>query len=267
MNQKRIIGFILLVTTAILMSCSSIKPIKPKDSGSVIISEQSTHSKISNLYNDVYYIKTSKIVVRINEKEILFPYVTIGTGFLLSDSSFITARHVVEPWLFYPYDNDMFQVMALGKIGGDITLYFDAYSPSGKVLNFTSKEFSFHKDTADVNTNMDWAKSVTKEAGNLVYDSNLSSSMETATPMIILGYPLGKGYNSLSDISPLYGECKVARDGLDGGLIDIEGRPFTFGNSGGPVLTMVNGKYVVIGIVSSLQQTLGFIVPISSVGK
>jgi len=73
------------------------------------------------------------------------------------------------------------------------------------------------------------------------------------------------GVNSSSDILPIYSECQVSRDGLDNGKIDISGRSFDTGNSGGPVFAMMGNDYYVVGIVSAEKGAQGLIVPLASI--
>ena len=49
------------------------------------------------------------------------------------------------------------------------------------------------------------------------------------------------------------------------GVINISGRSFDRGNSGGPVFMKTNNGYVVVGIVSAGMGTQGMIIPISKI--
>jgi hypothetical protein len=89
--------------------------------------------------------------------------------------------------------------------------------------------------------------------------------MEASTRLYVLGFPFTMGAYDSTDIRPIYSECEVSRDGLDHGRIDISGRGFDHGNSGGPVFTLVDGKYYVVGIVSAEVGAQGFIVPIAAI--
>ena len=73
------------------------------------------------------------------------------------------------------------------------------------------------------------------------------------------------GVNNPNDIKPLYNECNVARDGLSNGVIYISNRGFDQGNSGGPVFTKTNNRYVVVGIVSGGAGAQGLVVPITAI--
>ena len=67
-----------------------------------------------------------------------------------------------------------------------------------------------------------------------------------------------------SNLKPIYGNCTVAKDGLENGVILITNRNFEQGNSGGPVFAKVNGTYKVVGLVSAgAGSSIGLIVPIS----
>jgi S1-C subfamily serine protease len=93
----------------------------------------------------------------------------------------------------------------------------------------------------------------------------MSRSLHAADRLCVLGFPFGNGANSAHDIRPNYSECYVSVEGLNKGLIDIGGRAFDHGNSGGPVFAISGNRYYVVGIVSAGAGMQGFIVPISAI--
>ncbi|MBS1659575.1 MAG: trypsin-like peptidase domain-containing protein, partial [Bacteroidetes bacterium] len=244
-------------------------------------------SSVQSLYGNVYYIRTDKIVAEFNGQTFECPVGLSGTGFLLNDGSFVTARHCVEPWYFIKNESSeaMKAINVIASNGGKITHYFTAWSPSGGKISFKSTDFVIDRSqdeegkykekdgtevlvtlaTKSLDNGRDWAVVKTDGKSGLSFNVDLSSKLPASTKLYVLGYPFGMGVNSAQDIKPIYSECQVSRDGLDNGKIDISGRGFDQGNSGGPVFAMVDNKYYVIGIVSAEYGAQGYIVPLASI--
>lgn len=207
-----------------------------------------------------------------------------GTGFLLSDGRFVTARHVVEPW-YYPQqgrhvDERMLMLNAIANNGGNVVAYFGAVSSTGTKFTFStpqcrvnrSNDEEYHTERGDrlviaSASAHDFATVSTGRQGGLPFDSHASANLERGTKLTVLGFPLGLGANSMTDINPIYGSGIVAADGLQNGLILTTDTNYEQGNSGGPVFyTAPNGKLIVIGVVSAYAgRSTGFIVPISAI--
>lgn len=200
-----------------------------------------------------------------------------GTGFLLNDGTFVTARHVVEPW-YYGDDNLSVKLNLYSSNGFKIDALLYAVSPSGKHFELKTSVFKCNRshdrmvsfgeykirDTSSDYT--DFASSSVGSKGALSYDSQLSTNLKAGEKLFILGYPLGLGASS-NGVKPSYSSAEVARDGLaDGGYILTTSTGFEHGNSGGPVFVERNGKKVVVGIVSAgAGRSTGFVVPIAAV--
>lgn len=198
-----------------------------------------------------------------------------GSGFLLNDGTFITARHVVEPWYFSNSNLEMF-LNVIASNGGKVVAHFMAVSPNGTRLEFTTSQFQCnrsHDKTKSVEgvkvriastDNSDFAFCKVGTKGNLSYDSTLSNNLKAGDKLVVWGYPLGLGGGS-NNVKPSLSRAEVARDGLaEGGYILTTASGFEHGNSGGPVFVERNGKFIVIGIVSAgAGRNTGFVVPIS----
>ena len=209
-----------------------------------------------------------------------------GTGFLLADGRFVTARHVVEGWYFWQDGNGVNESMALfnyiANNGGKVVAHFIAVSSSGSQIEFSSD--MFHCDRSADQSGVledggvmslaspdaaDYAYCrVSGTSGGLKYDRQKCRSLERGTNLVVLGFPLGLGANAIDDISPIYGSAIVAVDGLQQGSILTTDTNYESGNSGGPVFyTNSEGELVVIGIVSAYAgRNIGMIVPISVIG-
>ncbi len=206
-----------------------------------------------------------------------------GTGFMLEDGRFITARHVVEPWYFLnsggKVDESMLMLNIIAHNGGKVVAHLGAVSNSGEKLSFTSTQChtlrngdeTYASDEGErivvaSATAKDFATISTGRAGGLKYDTQASRNLERGTKLAILGFPLGLGASS-SGINPIYGSAVVAADGLQNGMILTTETTYEHGCSGGPVFyTDSNGNMVVVGITSAIAgRSTGFVEPISSI--
>ena len=208
-----------------------------------------------------------------------------GTGFLTSDNRFITARHVAEGWYFWISGgqvNEAYQYLNyVVNNGGRVVAHFIAVSSSGKRLSFTSEQFKVNRST-DQTTNTDdgskltvamlnhtdWAY-INMNGGHLNVNTTRSSRLNRNEHLYILGFPMGIGANSPTDITPMSSEAKTAHEGLQNGVIITTATTFEQGNSGGPVFALdEKGELEVIGIVSAGSgRSTGFVVPISAINK
>ncbi|HIZ87630.1 MAG TPA: FHA domain-containing protein [Candidatus Coprenecus pullistercoris] len=201
-----------------------------------------------------------------------------GTGFLLADGRFVTARHVVEGWSYFGNDERLAMLNVIANNGGKVVAHFMAVSSSGSRLQFTSEDFYCDR-SHDVSyiledgkqlveaplDETDFAYMRTSAVSGLKYDLGKSRNLERGTVLTVLGFPLGLGANDVNDINPIYGSGTVAKEGLQDGYILITDTNYEQGNSGGPVFyTDKNGDLTVVGIVSAgAGRTTGFVVPIS----
>lgn len=242
----------------------------------------SSDHPLKALYPFVYYISSEKITFQTGEGTRSIEGNISGTGFLLSDGTFVTARHMVEPWFYGDRQDDSILNILANNVGKVIHT-FTAYSPDGTKLTLSSADFTMNKSSdqsvalpindkslvftkPSLRDGSDWATCKVTAKNGLTFDKTMATHLEAATTLYVLGYPFGMGVNNQLDFSPIYSECKVSRDNLDGGIIDISSRAFDHGNSGGPVFAKnAQGNYVVIGIVSAGRDQQGFIVPISAI--
>lgn len=203
-----------------------------------------------------------------------------GTGFMLRDGRFVTARHVIESWLFWnDQESQDFTLNLVANNGGAVVAHFVATSPTGRTMRFNSTMFHTNgahdrrmttEDGVVVSrANTDETDYAWFNAGGsgLDFDVAASSNLGRGTRLTILGYPLGFGSNSDGVIQPLLGTATVSVPGLRDGVIYTTETSLEHGNSGGPVFyTDADGNLRVVGIVSAIAgSSLGFIVPLSAV--
>lgn len=207
-----------------------------------------------------------------------------GTGFLLSDGRFVTARHVVEPWYFLEggdaTDDELLSLNILASNGGKVVAYIGAVSPTGDKIMFKSSECRVNRSgdrwkqtrsgervaVAPMGAR-DFATFQAGRSGGLPFSPDASRNLRRGTKLTVLSFPLGLGANSYNDINPVYGSATVAADGLQDGMILTTETTYEKGSSGGPVfITDSSGRLVVVGITSAIAgRSTGFIEPISSI--
>ncbi len=213
----------------------------------------------------------------------------VGTGFLLSNGRFVTARHVVETYYYFNAnwgDDRISNALLLQNLvannGGEIVTTFLAISNSGDRIQFTNKQCTIDRSgdraaTTTLENGMtaalkvasndaaDWAAFSTSKSG-LPFDAEMSAHLPIGTNLQILGFPYGRGGENPSAVSPISSHAEVARDGLDvNGTIMTSNDDTQSGNSGGPVFMIKDGKYIVIGILSGSTLAKGRVVPIKVV--
>lgn len=260
--------------------------------GKASTANSSMNSAIDAVTHGVYFIYTEGFDIQLPNGESTYlasgnndaPSWT-GTGFLLSDGCFVTARHVVEAWSFWLSGNTVDEGLVWFNLivnnGGRVIARFVARTSTGESFRFTSDQMQFDTsfDTYDTDRNgnrisladydmpqMDYAYMMAGRPGPIVADPYLSRHLERMTELTILGFPFGIGASSRK-VSPVYGNATVAVTGLQDGGILTTNTNYEHGNSGGPALARdASGNLVAVGIVSmSFGKNMGFIVPISEV--
>ncbi len=253
------------------------------------VSSDINNQAIEDCLPHVYYIQTAKFEIHLPSGETGFLDCSqdgvprwSGTGFLLKDGRFVTARHVVEGWYFWQdgsgVNEQLAQLNYIVNNGGSVVAHFIAVSSSGKQMQFTSKQFNCDR-SRDVSGTVedggqmsiaqldetDYAYFQTSNHSGLNFDKGKSTKLERGTKLTVLGFPLGLGANAVNDINPIYGSGIVAAPGLQQGRILTTDTNYEQGNSGGPVFcTDEKGNLTVIGIVSAgAGRVTGFVVPIS----
>jgi hypothetical protein len=254
-------------------------PKTPTDS--VAVSAAASNKTIASCEPYVYFVMISKIVLMYNGDSRTFEDIGTGSGFLLNDGRFVTARHVAEPWMYPSSAEDELSLTcnAVAHAGGEAVCYIDAYSPTGQRISFTSKQIVVDRSSDEIyywngneiripeRDDLDWAYYRAGMSGGLPFNNTLSTKLPVQAKLTVLGYPFGIGANSPDDIHPIYSEAVVAREGLVNRCIMTTATTFEHGNSGGPVFaTSTDDDLIVVGLVSSgVGRSTGFVVPINAV--
>ena len=201
-----------------------------------------------------------------------------GTAFLLNDGRLVTAQHVVNPFMAYPFEEeDQLINGMLSQFPEKFICSFNAVSPKGDRISveYPLSQPSFHMGKfqreiigtvsyegvnmpltyIDACDHRDYAWIKTNKTGSLVADGPFSQTMPVKTHLDILGFPKGVGAENVNHLSPIYSESTVAREGLDvDGCILLSNSETDHGNSGGPVFAVKDGRYVVVGILSGANR-------------
>ena len=280
-----------------------IKSLKDKviDTDNIVVDQNKIKGDSSipqKISDNIYYIQTLGYVLELDGEQVTVECGDIigtgedavkvdgwlGTAFLLSNGKLVTARHCVEGWYYDLLQASPWELKlnALASSGAKVSVILAAVSPKGDVLKFSSndvmcKRSGDHPITLDNGViitvagnetfdNLDYAWFDTNLKGGLNFSKDLSNNLKTETPLKIYGYPHGWGMNGVENVKPIMGSGVVAQDGLENGVILVGSASFESGHSGSPVFYVdKDGKYTVVGIVSSKTQNYGFIVPISQI--
>ncbi len=239
---------------------------------------------------DVYYFRANKVIYEVNGQEHQInsgshPYGWSGTGFLLNDGKFVTARHCVEGWLYEDFEEESEiaqAVTAASSFSGiKIKAYFTAVSSkSGNTFNFTSDDFTINhsldkkvqigvdedgdpaywvfpypvlSSMPETMWSTDWAYTTNTggKRGEIEADGSLSRSLMPLQDLIVLGFPRGIGANDGNNgIEPIPYTMTTSRQGLAANGCILHSRGTDHGNSGGPIFALKDNKLVVVGIVS-----------------
>ncbi|MDR1680348.1 MAG: FHA domain-containing protein [Prevotellaceae bacterium] len=253
---------------------------------------------IDNCKDDIYFLTVSKVYLTDGSDTQDIEAGWSGTGFLLDDGRFVTARHCIHAWRFGPDNEAIARAAALVSTYPDnvqLVAVIEAVSRTGKRFSFKSTDFTVddrfdtreqvgvyddgdlmyytHIDT-DENArawSTDWACIRTSSKGKLTADAVLSNNLRSGKELHVLGFPMAIGVGDTpAVINPSYNKFSVGFDGFDNSGCFLHTRGTEHGNSGGPVFAQKDNKLVVIGIVSrgsAKTDEYNYGVPISAIGN
>lgn len=241
---------------------------------------------IESVRSSVYFIVTTVYAKIENETQAIST--SSGTGFLLKDGRFVTARHCVEPWVFgsdlnfnvmnESYDNVTVwsEIKAYGE-NDDFTMRSSDFTIDRSMdvlLNVGTDDYgnpmkmrlAFYYKYEDPETGeviefgdvrmggTDWAVAKTGIRGAIEHNASLSTSLTQGTEVHVLGFPAGLGAgDGQNRIEPIYNKMNVARNGLNSQGCIMVSQGVAHGNSGGPVFAVKDGKIYAVAIVSKLE--------------
>lgn len=242
---------------------------------------------IEQVSRHVYFLKMYLTIAGESDRT----FVGSGTGFLLSDGRFITARHCVQPWAYVNLEAQkeadqrwlLVNWLYYNRPKGTIKLELELTSPENKTIVLPAEKFTvrdgqdlYYTDIdvglgpgkvqlASPEDGTDWAfcSVDTKSLIGVPADPVGCSQLKSGTVLHVLGYTFGLG-NSGEAPSPFYSTAHVSQTGLVGGLINVTNLSAAQGNSGGPVFVEKDGQLVNVGLVSATNSDAGMVVPISA---
>lgn len=274
----------------------TIKPVVPPPSDAVT---SSSVPSLRELEGSIYFIYITN--VQVGQDNISKPfeldkdlsYSWSGTGFLLEDGRFVTARHVIQPWRFKidcggmeSDDLDQQVKTYLNNVeitGGKVEITYLAISPNGDRFSFTNSDVvhDLSKDVLEcggkdnpeygvkkcIKYSTDWAYiKFNKRKGKLKINTELAENLPKGMEVYGLGYSYGSYLQSNYKLEPLLIEGKVVQSKTTNGLISIAANALDAGSSGGPVMIkMADGSFEVVGIISNRLGQVQFLVPISEI--
>lgn len=242
-----------------------------------------TPEAFAEVSKNVYYIMVG---VFLNDE---YQFAYTGTGFLLNDGRFVTAKHCVD--MGYNHEGDFnddesttmlnslhyFQPEALKYklvgVSGDGDQISITYTPTSSPWSWGYTEYEtgtvsitdesgedltlpVKYSTSTVGAD-DWAYFRTGKSGGLEFDAQWSANLGAGTPLHILGFPRSVGTEEMSTtgrVSPNYVQSSVGQAGLYDGIILLANDEVDHGNSGGPVFAQRDGRPIVIGILSGKER-------------
>ena len=230
----------------------------------------------------IFYIEVTDFKVSYQGKVDDLDVAWSGTGFLLEDGRFVTARHVIQAWHFLSEgaSKGMIAANVLEQLGGSVDVTFRAKSPDGTTMNFKSTQFKWD-DSDDVDMEAvlkgktynckvaqlpdakDWAYFKSGKPSKMPVNATASTQLKQGINVAVFGYSYRIG--SSGTPTPLYSSSVVGFDGTRDGVIYLTNRNFGQGNSGGPAFVKNGGRYEVIGIVSAgTGAEIGILIPIGA---
>jgi hypothetical protein len=254
----------------------------------IVIAQSGNSLELRYLRNSVYFIRITNVQVYFQQtQEVIdiskYGLSWSGTGFLLNNGDFITARHVIQPWRFidecssWNLDNEkgeaiLAYVNNAEIAGGSVEIIYEARSADGDLFTFSNKDLVFDQSGDKLfdcdkegsnkqlkicpitNNASDWAKlTLNNKKGLLKLNRDISRSLSQETPIYGYGYSYGQFLQAFNQdrIAPILIKGELVQDRTMNGMINITANALAPGSSGGPMMIKnANGDYEVIGIIS-----------------
>lgn len=277
--------------TVRIKSLEGIKDNTTVVTNTVYVNPQSNDGKVlEQVKPSVFYVQT-KVYIEIDgvkEEKLSCG----GTGFLLDDGRFVTARHCVEPWMA---DGGLWMYYALSQSVEDVRIYalITIINKENKVYTLNNRSFTIdrshdtdHTETVDLgeegevelsgklafnspaSMGSDWAVARINAKGAFHDGKATSANLKAGRELHLLGFPGGNGVaDGKQFISPIYNKLTVSRDGLNDSRCIMVNQGIDHGNSGGPAFYIQGGAAYVVGIVSrgdSNSKLYNHLVPMSN---
>jgi len=242
---------------------------------------------LAEIKNDIYFIVTHSYIYDKSLDKIEPVATTTGSGFLLSDGSFVTTRHCVENWLIdhneqcvhanikantYPKNYNLYsQVMVYSKNGLQFTLKssdfkinrrldvlsetdIDELNKPIRKRNMLPISVECEAPESGLMFSQDWAVAKIARKSKLKADYVASCALRAGEDAHILGFPHTAGVAQCENmLEPIYDKESISRDGIDSYGCILTSKNADNCNSGSPVMALRNNRLVVVGILSRLN--------------
>ena len=257
----------------------------------VVDPEKDLLEGINKIKSSVYAVITSVYIS--SESETQKVGQTQGTGFLMEDGRFVTARHCVEPWLFdtgnlqlaYALSNSSeglirvyAVILAVNNKGDQIKLSNSDFRVDRSGDKVIDVPYELNGESVNLKGGLgfsnnaslgnDWAYAHTSQRGSIKDGKGIATSLRAGTSAHLLGFPQGLGIgDGKTIVDPIYNRLTITRDGLNEYRCIMLNQGVDHGNSGGPVFVQQGKDLLVIGVVSrgDIQSELyNHIVPMSN---
>lgn len=246
-------------------------------------------SNLRDYYSQIYTLKIQKITLEYNghsiDAGIAVSDLICGTGFMLSDGTFVTARQNVEPWVYAGIvEGDWRETLAAYVgYGCKVLIEYRAYNIEGTAhpLTFTNKDFTIDtsgdsetrkfevsdaaktylgenginpaSETVDVQVVSAKSRSYAYIPGlgskGLPFDNSRSQNIDGGKNITIVGF---KGNTDIHDLeqSISYFSAATSRADNHNGTIVLQDRNANLGFLGSPAFYQEeDGTYRVIGVM------------------
>ena len=230
---------------------------KDKKAETVAVEAKAPVLTIESCYNSVYFVKVDDISVY--EKSTKALYTTIsttniisGTGFMLDNGKFVTAKSVIEPWIVANgvvgsgADKRVWTYDELQKAGYEVVTNCTAYTSAGTSFKFANTDCVISQDGSD------WVTLAKKDqlatVGGLACDADWSLSPQHGTECQIVGYLPNTDIQKLQP--SVYKNAVNVTELNKDYMIELSSQRWQSGLSGSPVVIEKGGKFVVVGIMT-----------------
>ncbi len=265
---------------------------------------------IRDYYNHIYSLKIRRISVerdgRSFDPGISLTDVVCGTGFVLSNGTFVTARQNIQPWIFWRQLGGRWRELMAQYVymGCNVIIEYDAYSTAGtaRKISFNNQDFMIDTSGDVVEQNIELTKEVkvrlkdngidikSRETVNrslrvitpasqcfallrgaggagIPYDAGKSLSSDGGTEIQVAGFKNNPDIHNLASYIS-YWKSNTSRTDTQNGTIVLQDANRNAGFLGSPAFIKEDdGSYRVIGVMIGQLFGEDRLVPIARCNK
>jgi len=267
-------------------------------------------TSIRDYYNHIYTLKIRRITCERDgisfDPGISLTDVVCGTGFVLSNGTFVTARQNIQPWIFWRQLGGRWREIMANYVfmGCNVVIEYDAYSTFGtaKKLSFNNQDFLIDTTGDIVEENVELIKEVKvrlkdngidiksraavthnlkvitpasqcfallrgKGGAGIPYDAGKSLSSDGGTEVQVAGFKNNPDIHNLASYIS-YFKSSTSRTDTQNGTIVLQDANRNAGYLGSPAFIKEDdGSYRVIGVMIGQLFGEDRLVPIARCNK